>query len=63
MNKTTIKKLRKKIDNENISYGELADIESAFAEIPDEQLRDERENAIASDMLDEIERELTLREE
>ncbi len=55
MNKTTIKKLRKKIDNENISYGEIADIESAFAEIPDEQLRDLRENVMVGDMLDELE--------
>lgn len=55
MDKTTIKKLRKKIDNENISYGEIADIESAFAEIPDEQLRDLRENAMVGDMLDELE--------
>lgn len=55
MNKTTIKKLHKKLDNENISYGEIADIESAFAEIPDERLRDLRENATPSDMLDEIE--------
>lgn len=55
MDKTTIKKLRKKLDNANISYGEIADIKSAFAEIPDEKLRDLRENAMASDMLDEIE--------
>ena len=55
MDKTTIKKLRKKLDNENISYGEIADIESAFAEIPDEQLRDYRENAMVGDMLDELE--------
>ncbi len=55
MDKTTIKKLRKKLDNESLSYDDIVDIESAFAEIPDEQLRDLRENAIASDMLDELE--------
>lgn len=55
MDKTTIKKLRKKLDNESLSYDDIVDIESAFAEIPDEQLRDLRENAMASDMLDELE--------
>lgn len=57
MDKTTIKKLRKKLDNESLSYDDIVDIESAFAEIPDEQLRDLRENAMASDMLDEIEQQ------
>ena len=55
MDTTRIKELRTKLYNENISLNEIAEIESAFAEIPDEQLRDLRENAMASDMLDELE--------
>lgn len=62
MNKTTIKKLRKKLDNESISYDEIDDIESAFAEIPNKKLRDLRENATASDMLDELEAQTGLKQ-
>jgi hypothetical protein len=43
------------LNAERISYAELAEIEDAFSEIPDDALRDLRENATASDMLDEIE--------
>lgn len=50
-----ITELRAALAAENISYGELGEIEDAFATIPDENLRDVRENAMASDMLDEIE--------
>lgn len=55
MNITRINELRIELDAERISYGELAEIEGAFAELPDESLRDERENAMAGDMLDELE--------
>jgi hypothetical protein len=34
---------------------ELAEIEAAFAQIPDTELSDARENAMAGDMLDELE--------
>ena len=54
MNEQTYRELRAAVDAETVSYGELIEIESAFAEIPDEQLRDRRENAMAADMLDEI---------
>ena len=46
--------LRESSNTESLSYGELAVIEDAFAAIPDEKLRDLRENATAEDMLDEI---------
>lgn len=46
--------LRQASNAESLSYGELALIEEAFAAIPDEKLRDRRENATATDMLDEI---------
>jgi hypothetical protein len=46
--------LRMAANDESLSYGELAMIEAEFATIPDERLRDLRENATADDMLDEI---------
>jgi len=55
MKAARIKELRAELDAERISYEELSEIEEAFALIPDWLLRDERENATASDMLDEIE--------
>jgi hypothetical protein len=47
--------LREALDSESISLGELILIESVFDTIPDDKLRDQRENAMAGDMLDEIE--------
>ena len=54
MNMQRIAELRTALEDENISYAELAEIESAFIELPDEVLRDSRENATAGDMLDEL---------
>lgn len=48
------RELRAALDAEEISYGELAEIESAFAEIPRCELSDVPENATASDQLEEI---------
>ncbi|HUG50145.1 MAG TPA: hypothetical protein VLZ78_04025 [Terrimesophilobacter sp.] len=50
-----IKFLRGELEAEQISMGELAEIESAFEDVPDSFLSDVRENATASDMLDELE--------
>lgn len=50
-----IKQLRKELKAERLDLVEIAEIEAAFALIPDEDLRDVRENATASDMLDELE--------
>jgi hypothetical protein len=50
-----IHELRTELENETISHGELAEIEAAFNQLPDDVLRDERENALAADMLDELE--------
>lgn len=50
-----IKELRAALDAESISYGELAEIDDAFAEIDPATLNDLPENAMASDMLDELE--------
>lgn len=47
--------LRGELEAERIDLTELAEIEAAFAQVPDSSLRDLRENATASDMLDEIE--------
>jgi hypothetical protein len=53
--KARIRELRAELDAERIDLVELAEIEEAFAKIPDSQLRDLRENAMAGDMLDELE--------
>lgn len=50
-----IKYLRECLEEEYIDLMELSEIEEAFKEFPDENLRDLRENAMASDMLDELE--------
>lgn len=55
MELSTIMQLRQSLDDENIDLTEIAIIEEAFSQIPDEELRDLRENATASDMLDELE--------
>lgn len=54
MDRETYDRLREAADDEGLSYGEIAEIEAAFALIPDERLRDLRGNATADDMLDEI---------
>lgn len=58
MDISRIKVLRECLDDEYISTEELSEIEEEFNQIPDCELRDERENALASDMLDEIEARL-----
>lgn len=55
MKVTRINELRKELEAEQISTNELAEIEHAFNKLPDAILRDERENALAGDMLDELE--------
>lgn len=55
MSLARIKYLREALEEENIDLEELSEIEEAFKELPDEQLRDLRENATAADMLDELE--------
>lgn len=40
---------------ECLSLDEINEIEEAFSKIPDSRLSDQRENATAIDMLDEIE--------
>lgn len=54
-----IKYLRGELDDECIGLGELCEIEDAFALIPDEDLPEDRENALAGDMLDELEQLVT----
>jgi hypothetical protein len=61
MTKARIKELRAELEAERIDLVELAEIEAAFAEIPDSELHDLRENAMASDMLDELEEQLANR--
>jgi len=54
-----IKSLRETLEAEDISYGELAEINDAFLLIPEEELPEPRENAMASDQLDELEQRVT----
>lgn len=50
-----IKYLRQELENETIDLLELSEIEEAFRQIPDEELPEARENAMANDMLNELE--------
>ena len=63
MELSRIRELRTELNAERISYGELAEIEEAFATIDPSTLPEPAENAMAGDMLDELEsrapRELT----
>ncbi len=54
-----IKSLRATLEAEDISYGELAELNDAFLLIPEEELPEPRENAMASDQLDELELRVT----
>lgn len=47
--------LKEESKQERLSYGELIEIEEAFAKLDPKTLRDLPENAMADDMLDEIE--------
>ena len=55
MTKERFDYLRDESNEERLSMGELIEIESEFDKIPDNELPDLRENAVASDMLDTIE--------
>lgn len=54
MNLERVNELKIEAEAERLSYGEIAEIEAAFADVPDHALRDLRENATATDMLEEI---------
>lgn len=54
MNLERVNELKIEAEAERLSYGEIAEIEAAFAEVPDHALRDLRENATADDQLEEI---------
>ena len=54
MDVVRVAELRAELDAGRISQGALCEIEAAFAEIPDSELSDLRENATAGDMLDEL---------
>lgn len=58
MDAARINYLRSLLDAERISYGELAEIDEAFAKIDPATLSDLPENAMASDKLDELEARL-----
>lgn len=59
MELSRIRELRTELDAERISYGELAEIEEAFATIDPSTLPEPAENATAGDMLDELESRAT----
>lgn len=55
MTKERLEELKKICEDESLSMGDLVEIEHFFEKIPDSELRDVRENAMASDQLEEIE--------
>jgi hypothetical protein len=59
MDLSRIKQLREELDDECIGLSELSEIEEAFKQVPDNELSDLRENAMASDMLDVLEERVT----
>lgn len=54
-----IKQLQGLAQRGGLYYSDLAEIEAAFNLIPDDQLRDLRENALVDDMLDELEAQVS----
>lgn len=62
MELSRIKTLREELKNETITIDELVEIEEAFNRIDPKVLRDLPENAMASDMLDELEAQVGLTE-
>lgn len=59
MDLSRINYLRESLEEEVIDLEELSEIETAFAEIPDNELPEPRENAMAIDMLNELEARVT----
>lgn len=55
MELTRIKELMVEADNERLDLMEITEIEDAYALIPDEKLRDFRDNATIIDMLIDLE--------
>lgn len=55
MTKERLEELKGICQNESLGMGDLTDIDYYFDEIPDSELRDVRENAMASDKLEELE--------
>lgn len=53
-----LKVLMNEADNERLGYGDIMEIEAAYALIPDNDLRDLRDNATVIDMLLELEARL-----
>ena len=62
MKLSRIHELRTVLSHERIGMSELSEIESAFAELDPTTLSDSAENAMASDMLDELEVRVSLSE-
>jgi len=50
--------LRALVEHESMSWGDCADLQGAFEEIPEDELPEPPENAMFSDMLDELEARL-----
>ena len=50
--------LRALVEDESMSWGDVADLQGAFEEIPEDELPEPAENAMHSDMLDELEARL-----
>lgn len=58
MTQERLEYLKEESANQSLSFDELIEIQREFDNIPDEKLRDLRENALVDDMLSEIEENL-----
>lgn len=55
ISKERFEELKLSASEEKLSWNDLIELEEAFNEIPEDQLKDARENALSQDMLDELE--------
>ena len=64
MNISRIKYLKRELENEEIDLTEIAEIDHAYFELKESgvELRDDPDNALAADMLDELEENRPLME-
>lgn len=58
LSRPRLEELRANVDAGTISWGETAELQEAFDEIPEAELPEPRENATLGDMLDELEARL-----
>lgn len=58
LSRPRLEELRANVDAGTVSWSEVAELQEAFEEIPEDELPEPRENASFGDMLDELEARL-----